>query len=132
MQVPETPQTFWIFIMMKHSLIAIAALTAVGSACAESSVSLYGIVDTAYQFSSTVLRIDPNAGISTRTETQKAGLVSGVLSGSRARAFRSLHTRFQIHRLNTFRLLSTQQSWLRLVGCSRGFARANLSGGVPW
>ena len=69
--------------MMKHSLIAIAAPTAVGSACGESSVSLYGIVDTAYQFSSTVLRIDPNAGISTRTETQKAGLVSGVLSGSR-------------------------------------------------
>lgn len=69
--------------MMKHSLIAIAAPTAVGSACAESSVSLYGIVDTAYQFSSTVLRIDPNAGISTRTEIQKSGLVSGVLSGSR-------------------------------------------------
>ena len=36
--------------MIKHSVIAITTLMAVGSACAESSVSLYGEIDTGYQF----------------------------------------------------------------------------------
>ncbi len=69
--------------MMKHSLIVIATLVAVGSACAESSVSLYGEIDTGYQFSKEILRIDPNGGPSIRTKIQNSGLVSGVLSSSR-------------------------------------------------
>ena len=69
--------------MIKHSVIAITTLMAVGSACAESSVSLYGEIDTGYQFGKELLRIDPNGGPSIRTKTQNAGLVSGVLSSSR-------------------------------------------------
>ena len=69
--------------MLKHSVIAVATLMAIGSACAESSVSLYGEIDTGYQFSKEALRIDPNGGPSIRTKTQNAGLVSGVLSESR-------------------------------------------------
>ena len=64
---------------MKKSLIAVAALAAVGAASAQSSVTLYGVVDTGFgvkQVKTTV----PN--VST-TKERTTGLQSGVLSGSR-------------------------------------------------
>lgn len=65
---------------MKKSLIAIAALAAAGAAAAQSSVTLYGVVDTGYGFQRTKERAWRDAPtVSTRTN----GVISGNLSGSR-------------------------------------------------
>ncbi len=63
---------------MKKSLIAVAALAAVGAASAQSSVTLYGIVDTGYG----VVQTKTEQG-GTTTKTRTTGLMSGNLSGSR-------------------------------------------------
>ena len=63
---------------MKKSLIAVAALAAVGAASAQSSVTLYGVVDTGYGVEQTKIEA---GGVTTKTRT--TGLMSGNLSGSR-------------------------------------------------
>ena len=63
---------------MKKSLIAVAALAAVGAASAQSSVTLYGVVDTGYG----VVQTKTEQG-GTTTKTRTTGLMSGNLSGSR-------------------------------------------------
>ena len=63
---------------MKKSLIAVAALAAVGAASAQSSVTLYGVVDTGYGVEQTKTEL---FGVTTKTRT--TGLMSGNLSGSR-------------------------------------------------
>ena len=63
---------------MKKSLIAVAALAAVGAASAQSSVTLYGVVDTGYGVTQTKPEV---GGVTTKTRT--TGLMSGNLSGSR-------------------------------------------------
>ena len=63
---------------MKKSLIAVAALAAVGAASAQSSVTLYGVVDTGYSVTQTKTQV---AGVTTKERT--TGLHSGGLSGSR-------------------------------------------------
>lgn len=63
---------------MKKSLIAVAALAAVGAASAQSSVTLYGLVDTGYSVNQVKTQI---AGVTTKERT--TGLHSGGLSGSR-------------------------------------------------
>ena len=63
---------------MKKSLIAVAALAAVGAASAQSSVTLYGVVDTGYGVVQTKTE---QGGVTTKTRT--TGLMSGNLSGSR-------------------------------------------------
>ncbi|RAM63496.1 porin [Herbaspirillum rubrisubalbicans] len=67
---------------MKKSLLALAVLGAfAGAAQAQSSVTIYGIVDTGIAYTSkTVSAINPNGTISTGS---KLGLNSGVLQGSR-------------------------------------------------
>lgn len=63
---------------MKKSLIAVAALAAVGAASAQSSVTLYGVVDTGYSVKQVKTE---QAGVTTKVRT--TGLHSGGLSGSR-------------------------------------------------
>ena len=63
---------------MKKSLIALAALAAVGAASAQSSVTLYGILDAGYTWTEHTGKI-PGLTVKT-TET---GFTSGNLSGSR-------------------------------------------------
>ena len=63
---------------MKKSLIAVAALAAVGAASAQSSVTLYGLVDTGYSINQVKTQ---SAGVTTKERT--TGLHSGGLSGSR-------------------------------------------------
>lgn len=82
-------------LAMKKSLIALAALAAVGAASAQSSVTLYGVIDTNYGWSRTTVKNfgmmpdpqDPTTDIPvvgtlkvTRTGLNAAG---GNLSGSR-------------------------------------------------
>ena len=64
---------------MKKSLIAVAALAAVGAASAQSSVTLYGLIDTGFGVTQT--KNTDAAGVVTKTRT--TGLYSGGLSGSR-------------------------------------------------
>ena len=59
---------------MKKSLIALAALAAVGAASAQSSVTLYGVIDTGYSWTRATVGGD---------KTTTTGLTSGNLSGSR-------------------------------------------------
>lgn len=67
---------------MKKSLIAIAALAAVGAASAQSSVTLYGLADVYAGQSKTVTTVNtPNAIV--KTEVKKTGFNSGGLQGSR-------------------------------------------------
>ena len=63
---------------MKKSLIALAALAAVGAASAQSSVTLYGLIDAGYSWAEHTGK-QPGSTIKT-TET---GFTSGNLSGSR-------------------------------------------------
>ena len=63
---------------MKKSLIAVAALAAVGAASAQSSVTLYGVVDTGYG----VVQTKTEKG-GTTTNTRTTGLMSGNGSGCR-------------------------------------------------
>ena len=63
---------------MKKSLIALAALAAVGAASAQSSVTLYGLIDAGYSWAEHTGKL-PGFTIKT-TET---GFTSGNLSGSR-------------------------------------------------
>ena len=67
---------------MKKSLIAIAALAAVGAASAQSSVTLYGLADVYAGQSKTVETENTPAGI-VKTEVKKTGFNSGGLQGSR-------------------------------------------------
>ncbi|MDO5654202.1 MAG: porin [Brachymonas sp.] len=70
--------------MKKHTLVAMAALAAAGSAAAQSSVTLYGVVDTGYEISQGVRRLHDQNGVQFHHEKlRKVGMVSGVLSGSR-------------------------------------------------
>ena len=73
---------------MKKSLIAVAALAAVGAASAQSSVTLYGVIDTGYGMEQTKQKLSvgatANATAFSVTEKQRSvGLMSGNLSGSR-------------------------------------------------
>ena len=61
---------------MKKSLIALAALAAVGSASAQSSVTLYGVVDIGYGSHTTTTR-DGSGSIRTR------GVMDGANAGNR-------------------------------------------------
>ena len=63
---------------MKKSLIALAALAAVGAASAQSSVTLYGLIDAGYSWAE-------HTGKSPRStiKTTETGFTSGNLSGSR-------------------------------------------------
>lgn len=67
---------------MKKSLIAIAALAAVGAASAQSSVTLYGLADVYAGQSKTVTTVNTPNGI-VKTEVKKTGFNSGGLQGSR-------------------------------------------------
>ncbi|BCO29009.1 outer membrane porin protein 32 [Rhodoferax lithotrophicus] len=58
---------------MKKSLIALAVLAASGAAMAQSSVTLYGLVDTFYANVST----DNGAGVTTSTNVLNSGAVNG-------------------------------------------------------
>ena len=67
---------------MKKSLIAIAALAAVGAASAQSSVTLYGLADVyAGQSKTTNTRLVDGDNVT--TVTKKTGFQSGGLQGSR-------------------------------------------------
>ncbi|MDO4795337.1 MAG: porin [Brachymonas sp.] len=71
---------------MKKSLIAVAALAAVGAASAQSSVTLYGVVDAGYgveRVKNKVTTVTGNVSATTASRTRTAGLISGGLSGSR-------------------------------------------------
>ena len=74
---------------MKKTLIALAAVAATGAAWAESSVTLYGVVDTGFQYSKAAQNTyDWNASTGThiqtgKTRTTTSGFSSGTLSGSR-------------------------------------------------
>ena len=63
---------------MKKSLIALAALAAVGAASAQSSVTLYGVVDAGYSWAR-----DTRIFFGTKNERTRTGFTSGNLSGSR-------------------------------------------------
>ncbi|MDO4769537.1 MAG: porin [Brachymonas sp.] len=67
---------------MKKSLIAVAALAAVGAASAQSSVTLYGVVDAGYG----VEQVRNKVTVARVTSTEKVrttGLISGGSSGPR-------------------------------------------------
>lgn len=70
---------------MKKTLLAAALMGVVGVSYAQSgSVTLYGIVDTGYEFSSQKLDTHWNAtNRSTSVKTKKSGLKSGGMSGPR-------------------------------------------------
>ena len=63
---------------MKKSLIALAALAAVGAASAQSSVTLYGILDAGYTWTEHTGKIPGHT-----VKTTETGFTSGNLSGSR-------------------------------------------------
>ena len=63
---------------MKKSLIAIAALAAVGAASAQSSVTLYGLADTGLQYTNSKVKVGD-----VTTKTSEFGANSGMLNGSR-------------------------------------------------
>ena len=73
---------------MKKSLIAVAALAAVGAASAQSSVTLYGVIDTGYGMEQTKQKLSVGAtanatAFSVTEKRRSVGLMSGNLSGSR-------------------------------------------------
>lgn len=68
---------------MKKSLIALAALAAVGAASAQSSVTLYGVIDTGYGWEQTKVTQDVGPGVRSTVKERNIGLRSGELSGSR-------------------------------------------------
>ena len=63
---------------MKKSLIALAALAAVGAASAQSSVTLYGVLDAGYTWTQHTAKVP-----GTTFKTTETGFTSGNLSGSR-------------------------------------------------
>ena len=63
---------------MKKSLIALATLAAVGAASAQSSVTLYGLMDAGYTWAEHTAKMGPNT-----TKVTNTGFTSGNLSGSR-------------------------------------------------
>ena len=63
---------------MKKSLIALATLAAVGAASAQSSVTLYGVMDAGYTWAEHTAKMGPNT-----TKVTSTGFTSGNLSGSR-------------------------------------------------
>ena len=63
---------------MKKSLIALAALAAVGAASAQSSVTLYGLIDAGYSWAEHTGKLP-----GTTIKTTETGFTSGNLSGSR-------------------------------------------------
>ena len=69
---------------MKKSLIALAALAAVGAASAQSSVTLYGVIDTNYGWArTTVKNLDPVLVGTVKTTTTGLNAAGGNMSGSR-------------------------------------------------
>ena len=71
-------------LAMKKSLIALAALAAVGAASAQSSVTLYGVIDTNYGWArTTVKNLDPVLVGTVKTTTTGLNAAGGNLSGSR-------------------------------------------------
>ncbi|MFV0601138.1 MAG: porin [Brachymonas sp.] len=69
---------------MKKSLIALAALAAVGAASAQSSVTLYGVVDTNYGWARTTEKnVGPTAAGTVKTTKTGLNADGGNLSGSR-------------------------------------------------
>ena len=64
---------------MKKSLIAIAALAAAGAAAAQSSVTMYGQVNTGYEYSKT--DITTSRGV--KTTTKKTGFQNDQVKSSR-------------------------------------------------
>ena len=67
---------------MKKSLIALAALAAVGAASAQSSVTLYGVIDTNYGWARTTTK-NFVAGTTIKTTTTGLNAAGGNMSGSR-------------------------------------------------
>ena len=68
---------------MKKSLIALAALAAVGAASAQSSVTLYGVIDTNYGWARlTEKNMDQQSG-TVKTTTTGLNAAGGNMSGSR-------------------------------------------------
>ena len=63
---------------MKKSLIALAALAAVGAASAQSSVTLYGLIDAGYSWAEHTGKLRGST-----IKTTETGFTSGNLSGSR-------------------------------------------------
>ena len=71
-------------LAMKKSLIALAALAAVGAASAQSSVTLYGVIDTNYGWArTTVKNLDPVLVGTVKTTTTGLNAAGGNMSGSR-------------------------------------------------
>ena len=69
---------------MKKSLIAIAALAAAGAASAQSSVTLYGIIDTNFAYTKHVYNAQDAAGVDLVRDTKTGtGFGTGMLNGSR-------------------------------------------------
>ena len=69
---------------MKKSLIALAALAAVGAASAQSSVTLYGVIDTNYGWARTTEKNWNAPGTGTvKTTTTGLNAAGGNMSGSR-------------------------------------------------
>ncbi len=69
-------------LAMKKSLIALAALAAVGAASAQSSVTLYGVIDTNYGWARTTFK-DIAAGETIKVSTLGLNAAGGNMSGSR-------------------------------------------------
>ena len=69
-------------LAMKKSLIALAALAAVGAASAQSSVTLYGVIDTNYGWARTTEK-NWNAPGTVKTTTTGLNASGGNMSGSR-------------------------------------------------
>lgn len=67
---------------MKKSLIAIAALAAVGAASAQSSVTLYGLADVNLGYSKDTVTVT-TPDVSRKLTNRKTGFQSGGLQGSR-------------------------------------------------
>ena len=61
---------------MKKSLVALAALAAVGAASAQSSVTLYGVLDIGYGVQSTISR-------DSASRIRSSGIMDGVNAGNR-------------------------------------------------
>ncbi len=69
-------------LAMKKSLIALAALAAVGAASAQSSVTLYGVIDTNYGWARTTIKDIAN-DVTYKVTTTGLNAPGGNMSGSR-------------------------------------------------
>ena len=70
-------------LAMKKSLIALAALAAVGAASAQSSVTLYGVIDTNYGWARTTVKNLGGVSGTDKTTTTGLNAAGGNMSGSR-------------------------------------------------